>query len=248
MHTFLAILTSVQPRCLVLAALTILTTACGRFANSPSTDLDHNPDYLRARQAAAAGDNRVAAAEYLKVLRALPEAARAHLELGLLYDEKLNDPLAALYHYRQFLELEPNSERRQVVEGFMERAKLASAARLPSGTEAGDLARLQTEKAGLMQENAALRARVLELENGATQSPVSPPAAVVTQVVAVAPPVVPPGPAVMRTHTVQPKDTLQSIALKYYGTRSGWEKIYAANRAILASKDQLKVGQQLTIP
>src|SRR5207244_3284471 len=49
-------------------------------------------------------------------------------------------------------------------------------------------------------------------------------------------------------HVVQKGDTLQSLALRYYGTRSEWGKIYAANRTILPSKDQLKVGQQLVIP
>jgi nucleoid-associated protein YgaU len=47
---------------------------------------------------------------------------------------------------------------------------------------------------------------------------------------------------------VQKGDTLQSLALRFYGTRSGWEKIYEANRSCLASKDQLKIGQPLTIP
>jgi nucleoid-associated protein YgaU len=52
----------------------------------------------------------------------------------------------------------------------------------------------------------------------------------------------------LHTHVVQKGDTLQSLALRYYGTRSSWEKIYQANRSGLPSKDQLKVGQQLVIP
>ena len=55
-------------------------------------------------------------------------------------------------------------------------------------------------------------------------------------------------PASPRTHVVQKGETWQSIALQYYGTRSAWEKIYAANRSVLSNKDQLKVGQQLVIP
>jgi nucleoid-associated protein YgaU len=52
----------------------------------------------------------------------------------------------------------------------------------------------------------------------------------------------------LRTYIVQRGDTLQSLALRYYGSRAGWEKIFQANRSGLASKDQLKVGQQLVIP
>ncbi|MGO9528764.1 MAG: LysM peptidoglycan-binding domain-containing protein [Verrucomicrobiia bacterium] len=51
-----------------------------------------------------------------------------------------------------------------------------------------------------------------------------------------------------RTHIVQRGDTLQSLALRYYGSRAAWEKIFQANRSGLPSKDQLKVGQQLVIP
>jgi nucleoid-associated protein YgaU len=51
-----------------------------------------------------------------------------------------------------------------------------------------------------------------------------------------------------RMHVVQKGDTLYSLALRYYGTRSAWERIYQANRSGLSSRDQLKIGQQLVIP
>lgn len=246
-----------------LMVVTLLAAACGPFASSTDGDLDHNPDYLRARKAADSGDFRVAATLYDRLVRHVPDAGRAHLELGVLYDEKLNDPIAAIYHYNQFLTLEPNSERRKVVEGFIERAKLALAAKLPSSSvDAGVLAQLQADKATLMQDNAALRTRVMELERAATTptdpgvgpvagGTVEPPRPVIaTQIVVVAEHRVPPSPPSVqaRMHTVQKGDTLQSIALRYYGTRSGWDKIYVANRAVLPNKDQLKVGQQLLIP
>jgi tetratricopeptide (TPR) repeat protein len=242
-----------------LMVVTLLAAGCGQFASSTG-DLDRDPTYLQARKAADSGDFHVAAQLYDQVLRHFPDAAKAHLELGLLYDEKLSDPIAAIYHYNQCLQLDPNTDRRQVVQGYIEHAQLALSAKLPpsSAADPGELVRLQTEKSALMQENAALRTRVAELEHASTPSagmvagagadapvppPTSPPAA--TQVVAQAERPAPPPP---RMHLVQKGDTLQSIALHYYGTRSGWEKIFAANRAVLPSKDQLKIGQQLLIP
>ena len=228
-----------KPIYALLAAVTLLAAACGRLTGG---DLEHNPDYVHARNAAAAGDFHVAATYYNKALRTLPEAGPAHLELGQLCDEKLGDPVAAIYHYRQFLELEPNSERRQVVEGYLERARLALAAKLPApGTaDPAELMRLQTE-------NATLRARVVELERAAVT--VTNTLVPTTPVLVVAPTNSnPPPPAGPRTHLVQKGDTLQSLALRYYGTRSGWEKIFNANRGILPSKDHLKIGQQLVIP
>ena len=211
----------------------LLLAACGRFTGG---DLDRNPDYIRARNAEAAGDFHVAATFYSKALREVPDGSKAHLEFGLLCDEKLGDPIAAIYHYRQFLELEPNSERRQVVDGYIERAKYSLAAKLPVTTAAdpAELMRLQFE-------NTNLRARLSELEH-TTNIVVAPPVAPVA-VITNTPPV-----TGSRTHVVQKGDTLQSLSLRYYGTRSAWEKIFMANRTILPTRDQLKVGQQLVIP
>ena len=151
-----------KPIPLLFVAAALLLAACGRFTGG---DLDHNPDYIRARNAEAAGDVHVAATYYSQALRAVPDAGKAHLEFGVLCDEKLGDPVAALYHYRQFLELEPNSDRRQVVEGYIDRARLALAAKLPA-TNAADPAELMR----LQAENAALRSRVTELERAATNT------------------------------------------------------------------------------
>jgi tetratricopeptide (TPR) repeat protein len=224
-----------------------LASACRPSARPSGAELDRRPDYQRARKAVEAGDFRAAAGFYQQVVRAVPDAARAHLELGLLYDEKLGDPIGAIYHYREFLELEPNSNRRDIVESYIERAKLTLAAQLPQApaTDPAELTRLQTE-------NAMLRGRIAELERAAAavpggadlpaQLPAAPPPASAAAATAA-----PPAPA-PRTHVVQRGDTLQSLALRYYGSRAGWEKIYAANRTVLASKDQLRVGQQLIIP
>ncbi len=48
------------------------------------------------------------------------------------------------------------------------------------------------------------------------------------------------------THTVKANETLMAIARKYYGEESRWTLIYEANH--LANKDNLYVGQKLTIP
>jgi nucleoid-associated protein YgaU len=43
-------------------------------------------------------------------------------------------------------------------------------------------------------------------------------------------------------------DTLTSIAQKYYGDASKWEKVFDANRDTLPSSNALQVGQKLKIP
>jgi LysM repeat protein len=57
-----------------------------------------------------------------------------------------------------------------------------------------------------------------------------------------------PAPAVRR-HTVARGDTLFSLAQRYYGNRSKWRDIFAANRDVLASENSpLKIGVELKIP
>jgi len=51
-----------------------------------------------------------------------------------------------------------------------------------------------------------------------------------------------------QTYTVAPGDTLSSIATKYYGDASKYQKIFEANKDILKTPDSLQVGQKLRIP
>ena len=50
------------------------------------------------------------------------------------------------------------------------------------------------------------------------------------------------------THIVSDKDTLASIAERYYGDGSLYPKIFEANREILKDPDKIKIGQRLRIP
>jgi nucleoid-associated protein YgaU len=52
----------------------------------------------------------------------------------------------------------------------------------------------------------------------------------------------------VRRHTVAKGDTLMSISQRYYGNRSRWKEIYAANRDVLPAENALKIGMQLKIP
>lgn len=51
-----------------------------------------------------------------------------------------------------------------------------------------------------------------------------------------------------RAHTVQKGDTLSSLSQRYYGNRTRWRDIYQANRSVMKSETDLKVGAQLVIP
>jgi tetratricopeptide (TPR) repeat protein len=58
-----------------------------------------------------------------------------------------------------------------------------------------------------------------------------------------------PAPAAgVRRHVVAKGDTLQSISLRYYGTRSRFRDIYAANRDVMPNEGTLRIGMELKIP
>jgi nucleoid-associated protein YgaU len=49
-------------------------------------------------------------------------------------------------------------------------------------------------------------------------------------------------------HLVQSGETLQSIALQYYGSTTQWTRIYNANRKQIPTPDSVYSGQVLNIP
>ncbi|MCX7885775.1 MAG: LysM peptidoglycan-binding domain-containing protein [Verrucomicrobiae bacterium] len=207
------------------------------------TDPQQGAAYQQARKCADTGDWKTAAAFYRAALDEHPRFAQAHLDLALLAAEKLHDPITALYHYRRYLELEPNSEKRRVVEELIERAKLLLASRLAQpAVDTAELVRLQQQNTALAAEVAVLKAKLADYEVTAQRASQQE-----TNTVALPSPTTPAA-TKPRVHVVAKGDTLHSIAMRYYGTRAAWEKIYQANRDILPNKDQLKIGQQLVIP
>lgn len=57
-----------------------------------------------------------------------------------------------------------------------------------------------------------------------------------------------PVPVVCMIYTVKKGDTLEEIALKYYGKSSKWEKIYKANKNKMKASKKVKAGTSLFIP
>jgi len=49
-------------------------------------------------------------------------------------------------------------------------------------------------------------------------------------------------------HEVRPRDTLEGLAERYYGSKRHWRKIWVANRNRLEDPHMLPVGMKLIIP
>ena len=281
-------------RSLVLstAALLALAAGTGCGGDSPSLSSEMDDSYYReGQQMERQGRWDEALAAYLKVIDRRGDAApELNLDVGLIYLNHIKDPVYAIYHFRKYLELEPNSKQAVYVRGLIDAAKREFARALPgqpleSQTEhmgvEEQVERLQRENDDLRAENAALRAggpapatHSSSIDLGAipspqslaytpapadSQSPISlapvDPGEGAASVVADAPAEqAQPAPAPARSaaarhHTVARGDTLFSLAQRYYGNRSKWRDIYAANRGVLASENSpLKIGMDLKIP
>ena len=80
-----------------------------------------------------------------------------HYKLALIYDDKMNDPLNALHHFKRFLTLEPSGKRAQEVKGFMKRDELTLLTNLT-----GDSMVPRSELVRLTNENLSLRQQIGE--------------------------------------------------------------------------------------
>lgn len=236
-------------------------------------------DFKRGRDLLRQGRNQEALTAFLRVVETRAAGApESHLEAGILYQQHLRDPIAAIYHYKKFRELSPGSAQDDLV-----RQRIAAATRdfartlpgqpLENQSDRTDLLevieRLQRENLILKDQLVAMRHALLEagrpgggvVDFGAV-APVetAPPARAIqpgapgpSPVVANVQPAMPVGggavaPAAARRHVVVQGDTLYSLSQRYYGDRSRWREIYAANRDVLPSENALRIGMELRIP
>ena len=98
----------------MLAALWLLAGCADNDRLSYTSETD-DPDFQRGR---ALKDPRrqEALSAFLKVIeRRGDDAPESHLEAGLLYHTHINDPLSALYHFKKYLALRPNSPQAPLV-------------------------------------------------------------------------------------------------------------------------------------
>ncbi len=132
-----------------------------------------DPSAARAAALERAGDIDGAIAKYNEILTERPDMARMHLAVAFLYDVPQGDYVRALYHYQRYLELRPQTEKRNFIENRIENARQSLVAQYGRDAETllHEIDKLTVEKQELRTANQRLvtqleecRAKIAEIE------------------------------------------------------------------------------------
>ncbi|HEX3890502.1 MAG TPA: hypothetical protein VHX90_06590, partial [Verrucomicrobiae bacterium] len=88
---------------------------CGCDPGQSSLDDKKEPHYILGENRVNAMDYQGAVEAFEQSLEVNPHSAAAHFELACLFDEKISDPAAAIYHYQQYLKIDSKAENAEVV-------------------------------------------------------------------------------------------------------------------------------------
>ena len=247
---------------LVTLTVAALVTVNGCLPSDSSLlDEEKEPHFVLGKSRVNAMEYAGAVEAFGESLEANPRSAAAHFQLACLFDQKESDPAAAIYHYQEFLRLNPKADNAEVIRQRIYSCKQQLAADvlpLPSAPAAQkQLEDLAEKNHQLQDENEKWRAYYAAQQaaqknsppNNPAPAPVgSPPPDDVSQApanpasatparITVVKPVRP------RTHTVAAGETFVAIARK---AGVSLVALQAANPGVAPKK--LHVGQSLNLP
>jgi LysM repeat protein len=135
---------------------------------SYATEADE-PSYREGQALLKSGRKQEALSAFLKVIdKRVDDAPESHLEVGLLYLQHINDPLSAIYHFKRYLALRPNSPQAPLVKQRIDAATREFARTLPAQPLESQLQRVDLMAAldRLKQENEVLKQQLADLKTG----------------------------------------------------------------------------------
>ena len=130
---------------------TLALTSCSQAPSGSEAEDERNPFFRQASKDVADLNYPAAIKQFEKAIAVNPSVVKAYLQIGLLYGDKLGDPISAIYFYQKYLEARPNAAEREEVVAAMEKAKLDFALSLTnSGLQnAAEIAKMSKENVDL---------------------------------------------------------------------------------------------------
>jgi LysM repeat protein len=147
-----------NPGALGLAVLLALN-GCSPM-DSSQTNEEKEPHFVLGNSRFNEMDFSGAVEAFEESLEVNPHSAQAHYRLAQIFDSKVPDPAAAIYHYQEYLKLSADVNNRDVIEQRIESCKQQLAAdvlQLPSAPA------VQRQLDALIQQNRQLQAQVDQL-------------------------------------------------------------------------------------
>lgn len=145
--------------CALAATVLVAVNGCAP-ADQGQMDDEKEPHFVLGKSRVNAMDYTGAVEAFEESLEVDPHSAAAHFELGWLFEEKVSDPAAAIYHYEQYLKLDPDAGNSEVIRRHIDSCKQQLAMdvlQLPSTPAAQQ----QLEK--LVEQNRQLQSQVDQL-------------------------------------------------------------------------------------
>ncbi|MDD5349676.1 MAG: LysM peptidoglycan-binding domain-containing protein [Chthoniobacteraceae bacterium] len=187
---------------------------------------------------------------YEASLDGTPKTAEVHFKLGLMYDDQIKNPIAAIHHFQRYVEMAPDGPHARDAQRFLKEDQLKLTAQLGNGASVS-----QEEAKRIKNANQELQKKILQLKDdleAANKARIAAYKALGTKG----------GPGGgkpeqiqkplldgVRTYTVGPGDTLASIARKFYKNNSArWKDIQDANFQPMDGTAKLKPGMILMVP
>jgi LysM repeat protein len=151
------------------AAVLLLLPGCGDGDRSSYATEGDEPGYRSGQSLLKSGRKQEALSAFLKVIEKRgDDASESHLEAGLLYYAHINDPIAAIYHFKKYLALRPNSPQAPLVKQRIDAAIREFARTLPAQPLENTVQRVDliAELDKLKLENEMLKQQVADLKAG----------------------------------------------------------------------------------
>ena len=195
-----------------------------------------------AREKEKEGDYQAAVQWYEASLDGTAKTAEAHYSMALIFDDKLDNPVAALDHFRRYIELSPDGPHVKDARNFagQDAFKLVNTLSKGNFMPQQDAVLLKNQNFELQKQLTDVRKEITDMRAIARESPGKGGRA--------ADPERKPIPPGARTYRVEPGDTLRSISRQFFKTASRWQDIQDANFKVLSGTVKLKVGMTLLIP
>ena len=256
----------------------VILSSCSQTPPGSDSEDERNPFFRQATKDIADLNYPAAIKQFEKALAVNPNVAKAYLQIGLLYGDKLGDPISAIYFYQKYLEARPNAAEREEVLASMEKAKIDFALSLTNTgiQNAAEIARISKENVDLKQQVTQLQGALAAKEAQVSQAagaaappkatpavvPATPPAAEkaaraeanMPSVPAATPPPAPAEaavpPAGAKQHAIAKGDTLWKLAKQYYPASLDLNEEIAKIKAANPGLDDrnLKIGTVIVIP